>query len=480
MISLDSSIGIDIKEDCLSMVHLQKSVRSMGLKHYDTIPLPSPDESKEKRVRIVIEGVNDFMKKVNVTIPKIFLSIPRKDVLLRYVTLPLTAKENLGQVLEYELERYVPFSLEEVYFDFQILKEREKTLQILLIVVKREVIHSYLDLLSLTNLHPTSLEVGPCALFNAFMDSKEALDEGPHALIELRRNHWELALVMGGTLAYSRAYPWRDGMISHFLQVKDELQGVFSHISEQESSITEDALYPSLKWVILNGMDADRGIMEEFLEQEEIPSSIGLRPNSLRDVPPDFYSLAAAYGAALRGLKKVPIHINLIPRDLRKHLKRPSLIPTAILTSLILFLGLAWGSSVLIRERYQLRKLNAQVRELEPDISAVERMRTEISQLQRKVGVLENVKKEYPSQLDILRELTTIIPGNTWLNRFTYRKGKIQLEGYAPSASDLIALLEKSPLFRNVRFPAPITKTREGLERFKVECSMEGIVGEEG
>ncbi len=480
MITLDSSIGIDIKEDCLAMVHLQKSVRSMGLKHYEAIPLPSLGESEERRERIVIEGVNDFMKKVNVRTPKIFLSIPRKDVLLRYVTLPLTAKENLGQVLEYELERYVPFSIEEVYFDFQILKQGEKTLHILLIVVKREVIHSYLDLLSLTNLHPTSLEVGPCALFNAFMDSKEALEEGPHALIELRRDHWELALVVEGTLAYSRSYPWKGGVISRFLQVKDELQDVFSHISEQELSSTEDALYPSLKWVILNGMDSDRGVLEEFLEQDEIPSSVGLRPTSLRDMPEDFYSLAAAYGTALKGLKKVPIYINLIPKDLRRHLKRPSLIPTAILTSLILFLGLAWGLSTLIRERYQLRKLNAQIKELEPDISAVELMRTQISQLERKIGVLGNVKKENPSQLDILRELTTIIPENTWLNRLRYRKGKIQLEGYAPSASDLIALLEKSPFFRDVRFPAPITKTREGLERFKVECSMEGTGDEEG
>lgn len=479
-ISLDSSIGIDIKEDCLAMVHLQKSLRRMDLKHYETIPLPSLKESREKREKMVIEGVTDFIKKGNIRTPKVFLSIPRNDVLLRYITLPLTAKENLGQVVEYELEKYIPFSLEEVYFDFQILKEEEKTLHILLIVVKKEVIHSYLDLLSLANLHPTSLEIGPCALFNAFMDSSEAMEEGLSALIELRRDHWELTLVTGGILAYSRTFTWKDEDISHFLQVKKGLKDALFHISKQEPLGAENAPSQSLKGVILNGMGLDREIVDEFLKQDEIPSSIGFRPTSLRDIPPNFYSFAVAYGTALKGLKKVPIYINLIPRDLRRHLKRPSLIPTAILASLVLFLGLAWGSSIFIKERYQLRKLNIQIEQIEPEISAIEHMQAQISQLQKKIDVLEKVKKRSPGQLEILRELTTIIPEDTWLNRFTYRKGKVQMEGYAPSASNLIAILENSPLLCNVRFPAPITKTREGLERFKVECAIEGIADEEG
>lgn len=478
MISLDSSIGIDIKEDRLVMVCVQKSLNGMTLRHHEVIPLPTLAESKEKRERVVINGIDDFIKKVKIKDFKVFLSIPRTEVLLRYLRLPLTAKENLEQVLKYELERYIPFPTEDVYFDFQILKEEEKWLHIFLTVAKKDVIHSYLDMFSLTNLYPSSLEISATALFNAFMNSNEAQEEGAHALIDLRRNYWELGLIMGGILAYSRAFAWKDGDMSYFSQVKKGLQSALFHISNEGPLNTQNAPYEPLRAIILNGIELDQKMVDEFLKQDEIPSSMGLRPIRLKDIPSNFRSLATAYGTALKGLRKVPLRINLIPVDLRRHLKRSSLIPTAVLGALVLFLGLAWGSSVLIKERRLLRKLDAQIEQLEPEVSAVEEMQTQISQLEKKLDILKKIKRESPSQLEILRELTAVIPENTWLNRFVCRRGKVEIEGQAPSASDLIAILERSPLFRDARFPAPITKTSDGLERFKMEATIEGITDE--
>lgn len=480
MIGLDSSIGIDIKEDRLAMVCVQRSLNGMTLKHHELIPLPTLVESREKRERMVIEGIDDFIKKVRIKDPKLFLSIPRSEVLLRYLRLPLAAKENLERVIGYELERYVPFPAEEVYFDFQILKEEEKGLHILLIVAKKSVIHSYLDMFSLTNLYPSSLEISASALFNVFTDSNEAQEEGTHALIDLRRDYWELALVTGGILAYSGTFAWKDGAMSHFSQVKKGLQGALFHISNEDPLNTQNVPYESLKAIILNGIEWDGKMVDEFLKQDEIPSSIGLTPIHLKDIPSNFHSLAIAYGTALKGLRKVSLRINLIPEDLRRHLKRPNLMPTAVLSALVLFLGLVWGSSVLIKERWLLRELDTQIEQLGPEVLAVEEMQTQISQLQKRIDALEKIKRGNPSQLEILRELTAVIPENTWLNRFTYRRGKVQVEGQAPSASDLIAILERSPLFRDARFPAPITKTHDGLERFKVEVTIEGITDERG
>jgi len=478
MITLDSSIGIDVKPDSLVMVCVQKSLNGMTLKHHEIIPLPTSVESKEKRQRVVMEGIDDFIRKDRIKDPKLFLSIPRNEVLVRYLRLPLAAKENLEQVIGYELERYIPFPSEQVYFDFQILKEEEKGLYILLIVAKKEVIHSYLDMFPLTNLFPCSLEISASALFNAFMVSNEAQEEGIHALIELRNGYWELSLIIRGLLVYSRAFSWNHGDMSYFSQVKKGLQGALFHISNEDPLNTPNAPYESPKVTILNGIGLDEKIVDEFLKQDEIPLSTRLTPIRLKDIPSNFHLFATAYGTALKGLRKVPLRINLIPEELRRHLKRPSLIPTAILSALVLFLGLVWGSSVLIKERWILRELDAQIEQLEPEVSAIEEMQTQISELEKKLDILEKIKRKKPSQVEILRELTAIIPENTWLNRFTYRKGKVEVEGQAPSASDLIAILERSPLFRDARFPAPITKTHDGLERFKMEVSIEGITDE--
>lgn len=477
MISLDSSIGINIKRNYLAMAYIQRSLKGITLRHHEIIPLPSLSESREKRERVIIECIDDFVKKVRIKNPKVFLSIPRDEVLLKYLRLPPTARENLEQVIQYELEKHIPFTSEEVYFDFQVLKEEEKDLYVLLIVAKKEVIHSYLDMFSLANLYPLSLEVSSTALFNVFIDSHEAREESSRILIELGKDHWELSVTIGGLLVYSRAFAWKDNKISYFSQVKEGLRSAFLYISNEGTLNTQSISLTNLKGIILDGVDLDKQIMDEFLSQDEIPISKGFTPLRLEGTPPDFPSLTSAYGTALKGLKKVPLYINLIPKDLRRRLKRPSLIPTLVLLILIMLLGILGKFSIIIKERRYLHDLNVQIAQIEPEVSAVEEMYTQISQLRNKIAGLERIKKENLSQLEILGELTKIIPQDTWLSRFTHKRGKIQAEGYTPSASNLIAILEGSPMFFNAKFSAPITKATGGLERFKVEATIEGSSG---
>ena len=74
-----------------------------------------------------------------------------------------------------------------------------------------------------------------------------------------------------------------------------------------------------------------------------------------------------------------------------------------------------------------------------------------------------------PSKLALLGELTQVTPRHTWLTRFTYRRGEVELTGYSPSTQELIPRLEGSPHFRQASFFGPIE--REGdQERFTIRA----------
>ena len=79
------------------------------------------------------------------------------------------------------------------------------------------------------------------------------------------------------------------------------------------------------------------------------------------------------------------------------------------------------------------------------------------------------------SKLDILKELTQLIPESMWLNRFSYdeRKEKkgIEISGYADTASEIIPILEESELFEDVKFKSSIVKDKgKNKERLNVEA----------
>jgi general secretion pathway protein L len=102
---------------------------------------------------------------------------------------------------------------------------------------------------------------------------------------------------------------------------------------------------------------------------------------------------------------------------------------------------------------------------MQKEIDIIEKARTDIQQ----------IKDLASSKLQILEDLTKIIPDDSWLTDFEFNadEKKVTLSGYSTSASKLIPILEESKLFTNVKFTSPITKRAGVQENFKIEMTLE-------
>lgn len=67
--------------------------------------------------------VGDLAARVGRLTSETVLVLPESLVLRRVVELPLAARENLREVLSFEMDRYTPFSAEEVLYDWRILSD---------------------------------------------------------------------------------------------------------------------------------------------------------------------------------------------------------------------------------------------------------------------------------------------------------------------------------------------------------------------
>ncbi len=82
----------------------------------------------------------------------VVLRLPKKQVVSQDVFLPVATEANLAQVMAYELDRYTPFTAEEVYFSFIKLgyTENKTSLHLRLVLTKKETLEkSYEQMLSL-------------------------------------------------------------------------------------------------------------------------------------------------------------------------------------------------------------------------------------------------------------------------------------------------------------------------------------------
>lgn len=105
----------------------------------------------------------------------------------------------------------------------------------------------------------------------------------------------------------------------------------------------------------------------------------------------------------------------------------------------------------------------------------VEKLRERAERIEASAVTTEKIKSSDPGKLKFLEELTLIIPMDGWLSDFSYTASgnKINLSGYAVSASKLIPILEESKLFENVKFTSPITTDRKTeKEKFRIEMKV--------
>ena len=91
---------------------------------------------------------------VNPEVTPILIKVPSNELLIRTLTLPSAAAENLRQVIGFEMNRYTPFEEEDVYFDYRPLASAkgDPRLHLELIVVRRALVDEVMRELPAWNL----------------------------------------------------------------------------------------------------------------------------------------------------------------------------------------------------------------------------------------------------------------------------------------------------------------------------------------
>ncbi|MDH4109083.1 MAG: PilN domain-containing protein [Gammaproteobacteria bacterium] len=201
-----------------------------------------------------------------------------------------------------------------------------------------------------------------------------------------------------------------------------------------------------------------RSYLDGLLKQLE---SCGIRPTAVR-VAEKFAREAADSSRA-----------DLLPEAYRPDLRwRARALPLGLAAIALALLAATVALPVAHRAE-TLSELEAQVRAIEPDALAAAELRDEIASVSGQAAFFQARRSETPTTLQMLDELTRVVPDDTWVSRLELPSGQVRLHGESESASSLIALMEASTMLRNARFASPVTKNpRTGNDRFVIEAEL--------
>jgi Tfp pilus assembly protein PilN len=465
----DVSLGIDFRKNHLILTLLKKSFGKIKLVDYEIHAL-LPEEQKEEREAQLINLVNGFISKHTIDKNKVSVSVPREKVVARFIRLPIATKENLRKVLEYEVSKFTPFEKEEIHFDYQILKEEKEWLDLFAVFIKREEVDLYLALLKKVGIQPISIQIPSTAALNLFFYHKMAGQNETAVLLDVTAPFFEMNLIQG-----------KDWKESFHLPLPSEEQESKILSTFKRSGLMSDALPKSAFFVF--GLDATEKMLPSLRESDQIkgiflPPLHRIKAETGASRPDKIFS---SIGLPLKGLTQTKLDLNLLPFEMRKKVRELGKPVFLILACLTVILSLTWGIGVFFRYRNALNALNDEIKNRKPAVEAIEQVQKQKDALRKEIVDLEKIRSAEYSKVEILKELTQLLPTTVWIWNFKYTGRELEISGFADSASELISILDRSPLFERVEFLAPVTKQRERREgvdkereRFKIKARLEG------
>jgi len=166
-----------------------------------------------------------------------------------------------------------------------------------------------------------------------------------------------------------------------------------------------------------------------------------------------------------------PLGINLLPPDLRYHVvNQRSRLNWAIGAVTVFLMIFVMAQSLFLRE-HQLKEIGEAIDDVREEALAVQQIRKQIDDASEAAGFLQSRKNENGYKVEMLAELTRILPEDTYLDRLSMHEGTTQMQGKSGNAQSLIELINNSDQFGNASFRGPTRlDNRSGKEIFDLNA----------
>ncbi len=135
---------------------------------------------------------------------------------------------------------------------------------------------------------------------------------------------------------------------------------------------------------------------------------------------------------------------------------------------LLIFLYSNWQA-----KQRALQHVGAEITKLTAQVDSTLKIRSDLDRLKKQVELINGMYAGQPSKVRILLEMSRILPKKTWLSSLTIKGDDFILTGEAETASDILVILDNSPLFSNIQLKAPVVKSESGREMFRIAGSIQ-------
>lgn len=202
-------IGIDIGSSSIKLVQLKEQKGAYQLLNAGVIPL-APEAIVDNTLMdssSIVEAIKNLVSSLGIKTKDVACSISGNSVIIRKISLPAMPPEELEDQISWEAEQYIPFDINDVNMDFQILSPDSidpSKMNVLLVASKKDIINDYVAVFNEAGLQLSVVDIDSFAVQNAFEVNSDANPGEVLALVNVGASVMNINVIKDGITLFTR------------------------------------------------------------------------------------------------------------------------------------------------------------------------------------------------------------------------------------------------------------------------------------
>ena len=212
-------LGIDLGYRNIKFVELYKEGDDVFLKDFVVAPSAfSDEESEEERINSIRHIIDTAIRDRKFNTTNVYLTFSDPLIFTRFVKVPITDNKKTAQMISFEAMQQIPFPLEEVVWDYQIMKANIGEAEAVLCAVKKDIVNRLLTEIGTTLPNADVLDIGPLSMANMLYQNDDiSTHEDCHAILNLGAKS-SYVIVMNRDIFWLRILPVGGDSVTQAIQ----------------------------------------------------------------------------------------------------------------------------------------------------------------------------------------------------------------------------------------------------------------------
>jgi type IV pilus assembly protein PilM len=205
-----SLVGLDIGSSAIKAIELKTSGKGFKVVGFGTEPVP-PDSIVDGAIidgGAVADAVRRLFANAQFKAKDVAASLSGNSVIVKKITLPAMTEQELSESIYWEAEQYIPFDIQDVNLDYEVLSpaggNAQGTMEVLLVAAKKDKIGDYTSVITQAGRTPVVVDVDAFALQNAYEVNYGFEGGSTVALLNAGASATNINILHGGQSVFTR------------------------------------------------------------------------------------------------------------------------------------------------------------------------------------------------------------------------------------------------------------------------------------